>query len=601
MTYRARRQAKPGLRTRLGGLIEGEERQQLAVSLLFFGAIVAVLLMLVGAVAIAWYNDNLRPLGRVGSVEIGPGLLRAKVDLEQWRIERDQDRVTQAQINGEIDADTAQARLSALQQQSQALSTQALEDLIDVIYQSQLASQEGLSASPADVDARLAREFAGLERRHLLLIKVEPHAADAEAGPTVSEQHGALAKAQEALGKIDAGTDWATVAHDYSTDPTGPTGGDLGLVTRDAISDLEFMNVVFDLDQGGTTGIVRGDDGTYRIGRVIEIQTAPEETGLRDRLFESVSESSVRQLLTYEAAAAAVKDKITDQALAGTPEQVRIAVIYVEGLATGDPDEAEGEVNYSEIVFAPNDDILTAPDLPAEDQAWTAAQTEAQAAYDELAAITDIEQRKTRFADMAAELSDSDTGLDGGEVGFVTRNLPPTTVGDLLFTGTHQESDLVGGGPVRDEAAYYVLMFNERRDSPDARLQAVKDALVAPGADFNELARELSDGPEKDDGGEIGWLTRDQLATDIGDKVFPLDAGQVSEPIQVSQGYYFVKVEEKAARPLDPDQIPQIRASAYLTWYDEKKTAAEADGTIVRADEESVAPIDVTGGDQPTP
>ena len=111
----------------------------------------------------------------------------------------------------------------------------------------------------------------------------------------------------------------------------------------------------------------------------------------------------------------------------------------------------------------------------------------------------------------------------------------------------------------------------------------------------------MSDGPEAEDGGEIGWLTRDQLSTDIADKVFALAAGQVSEPIELGEGFYFIKAEEKAVRPLDPDQIPQIRATAFGNWYDEKKTAAEADGTIVRSGEESVAPTDVVGGDQEAP
>ena len=72
MTIRSRRQARPGLGTRLRALVEGEERQQAVVTALFIGTIVLVVLALLGAVGLAWYNDNLRPLARVGSVEIRP-------------------------------------------------------------------------------------------------------------------------------------------------------------------------------------------------------------------------------------------------------------------------------------------------------------------------------------------------------------------------------------------------------------------------------------------------------------------------------------------------------------------------------------------------
>jgi parvulin-like peptidyl-prolyl isomerase len=79
-------------------------------------------------------------------------------------------------------------------------------------------------------------------------------------------------------------------------------------------------------------------------------------------------------------------------------------------------------------------------------------------------------------------------------------------------------------------------------------------------------------------------LTKDQLSSDIGDKVFALTPGQVSDLIPLGGGQYFVKLEERATRPLDPDQVPNIRATAFDNWYSAKKTAAEDDGTITRAD-----------------
>ncbi len=583
MTFRPRRQVRPGVGTRVRRLFEGEERQQATLTVLFVGAIVLVVLALVGGVALAWYNDNLRPLAKVGSFEIGPQLMRDRVAFESWRIARDQDRVTEAQINGEIDAATASSRLQALDQQSQALATTGLDDLIDIVFQSQLAPAQGISVSDDQVTALLDKEVAGVEKRHMWEIVVKPLAADPTAGPTQSEQKKALDDASAALAAVNAGTDWATVAHQYSNGDSAPAGGDLGVATANKIPDLEFQKELFDLPLNGTTGIVKGADGAYRIGRVTEIVPASEQAGLRDQLFSRLSEASVRQLLNLESAAGQLHDKITNDALAATPDQARIAVIYIEGDVSDDPIAAQGEIDYSEIVFAPNDDLTAAADLPATDPAWTKAQQDAQAVYDQLKVITDAEQRKTTFASLAAQ-SDSDTGQDGGSVGFVTRDLPPTAVGDALFTGTFTSGDLVGTGPIKGDDGYYVIIFNEKRASVKDRIQAVKDALAAPGADFNEVATRLSEGPEKKDGGEIGWLTKDQLSSDIADKVFALTVGQVSDLIPLGGGQYFVKLEERATRPLDPDQIPNIRATAFDNWYTDKKTAAEDDGTITRAD-----------------
>ena len=583
MTFRPRRQSRPGIGTRIRRLFEGEERQQATLSFLFIGAIVIVILALVGSVALSWYNDNLRPLARIGTFEIQPQLMRDRAELESWRIGRDQDRVTEALQNGEIDQATAASRSQALQEQLNSLTTDGLEDLIDVIYQSQLAPAEGINVTPDQVDALLAKEFAGVEKRHMWEIVVKPIAADPLEGPTATEARHALELAQEALAAVNAGTDWATVAHQYSNGDSEPAGGDLGIASPNKILDLEFQRQLFELPLNGTTGIVRvtdvsGNLESYRIGRVTEILPAGEQAGLRDQLFERIPEASVRTLLEYEAAAAGLHDKITNDALAQTPEQARIAVIYIEGEPSDDP-----EVDYSEIVFAPDDTLDEPP--PADDPAWEKARTDAQAVYDELKAITDAETRKTKFAELAQE-SDSDTGQDGGAVGFVTRDSPPTAVGDALFTGTYAEGDLVGTGPIKAEDAYYVLLFNEARASVNARIQAVKDALAAPGADFNAVATELSEGPEQKDGGEIGWLTKDQLTEEIGNTVFGMTVGDVSDPTDIGGfGQYFIKLEEKMTRALDPDQIPNIRLSAFEEWYAEKKAAAEDDGTITRTDD----------------
>lgn len=586
MTFRPRRRSRLGIGARVRRLFEGEERQQATITALFVGAIVVVVLAMVGAIALAWYNDNLRALARVGSVEIQPQLVRDWVALETWRNARDQDRVTMALQNGEIDQPTASARLQSLADDLEALSTNALDDLIDTVFQSQLAPAEGITVTTDQVDALLAKEFAGVERRHMWEIVIKPVAADPAAGPTSTEQRAALEKAQQALAAINAGTDWATVAHEFSTGDSEPAGGDLGIATANKIDELEFERQMFALPLNGTTGIVRGIDGNYRIGRVTEILPAGEAVGLRDKLLSQVSEENVRKLLTYEVAATALRDKITNEALAETPEQARIAVIYIDGEVSTDPIATQGEVDYSEIVFAPGDSLDDTP--AANDPAWAKALADAQAIYDQLKAITDPEQRKIKFAELAQQQSDSDTGQDGGSVGFVTRDLPPTAIGDALFTGTFAESDIVGAGPIKGDDAYYVLLFNERRASVADRIQAVKDALAVPGADFSAVARELSEGPEKEDGGEIGWLTRDQLTKEIADTVFSLTVGTVSDPVTLGIGQYFIKLEEKMVRALDPDQIPSIRSTAFDDWFSEKKTAAEDDGTITRADGEGL-------------
>jgi parvulin-like peptidyl-prolyl isomerase len=598
MTLRARTSRQASRRTRLRRLFEGEERQQATVTALFVLVIGAIVLILLLAIGFDWYDKNVRPLARVGSVEVGPKLLTDRLRLEQWRIQQERNRLTQASINRDIDSATLATRTGELDQRASALQTTGLDDFVDLIYQSQLAGPEGVTVADADVNAAIAKEFNAIERRHVLAIFIEPGAGKPDTEDlTNTDRLAALQRAQDALSALQSGRPWADVAREFSTDPSAQNGGDYGVVSEIGVVDQGWGELLFDLPVGGTTEIVRGADGTYRIGQVTEIIDSPEEPGLRDELLKSVPEQSVREIVRFEVTADKLRDKITAAALTATPEQARIAIIYVEGLSSGDPEEAEGEVDYSEIVFAPKNDLEGAPDLPKEDPAWEAARVEAQAVYDELAALPAGDTRVARLREIAGTNSDSPSGEDGGAAGFTTRGIAPTEVGKALFDTPHEPGDLIG--PIRDEAAWYVLLFHERRESPDQRIAKVKEELAKPGADFAALARLYSDGPEADDGGEVGWVSRDQLAEELRDKVFALSAGQVTEPLELGEGNYFIKVEEKQTRPLDPDQIPEVRATAFDTWYGPKRDEAEANGVIVFADATDTTDEDlVPGGDE---
>ncbi len=470
------------------------------------------------------------------------------------------------------------------------------------MYQAQLAPDNGITVTDPDIDARYQQEISTAEQRHVYVVAIEPQAADATNGPTVAESQAALDAANQALADLNAGKDFAEVASTYGTDDKSKSGGDLGNVTQLAISDTTFGQQLFNQPLNGTTGIIRGDDGIYRIGRVTEITPGTLDTQLKNKLLANVSEQSVRQLLGYDIASERLQDKIVTDALAQTPEQAKLAVIYIEGLTTDTTTDTttnttDGEIDYSEIVFAPNNNLDTAPDLSPDDPAWAAAKTEADSIMAQLQAITDIDQRTTTFADIATNNSDDPTSSDGGSVGYVTRDIPPQAVSDALWNGTFNKGDLIG--PIKGDAGYYVLMFNGRRAPAADRLKSIQDALAQPNADFNAIAKQWSDGPEKDGGGELGWFTKDSLSSDISDQIWALAVGQVSDPIDLGGGgSYLVKVEDRATRPLDPDQQANARQTAFSDWYQALKDQATTDGTIT-----TITPIgsadSLSGGDLP--
>ena len=564
------------------GYSHDEDRQQFLVTALFAAAIALVVVILVAAVGLWYYDQNLRPLATVGGVELRPDLPRDRAALLQHRLTREEGRVRQAQINGEIDSATMSQRLQDLSNQANELATLSTEGLIDLVYQSQLAAQRGITVSDADIDARMADELGSVERRRVQAIFVEPTMADEEEGPTLAERRAALERAEQALAALESGRPWAEVAAEFSTDPSRDVGGEYGVVSDAATVDAAWAEALFDLAEGETTDIIAGSDGTYRIGRVTEILPRQEERHFLDDLLADLSLERYRQFLGWEVAADRLRDQIVGEVVSGTPEQLRLAHVYIaDTQPTGDAEAEEGEVHYSEILYAPNDDVIEAPDLPADDPAWTAAQAEADATAAELRAITDPAAMEERFRAIALEGSDAAiSGEEGGDAGFNTRGLLPDKVGEALFDTERQPGELIG--PVRDDAGFYILLFHERRGSPAERLQEVVDALAQPGADFAEIARQYSDADEAEEGGELGWFSREMLNEEIVDEVFGLDAGAVSEPIELGNGHHVFKVLEKAQRALDPDQVSLVRAGAFDRWYTPLKEDAEAQGVIVR-------------------
>jgi parvulin-like peptidyl-prolyl isomerase len=82
------------------------------------------------------------------------------------------------------------------------------------------------------------------------------------------------------------------------------------------------------------------------------------------------------------------------------------------------------------------------------------------------------------------------------------------------------------------------------------------------GEDFASLVRIYSEGPNRDNGGDWGWMTPDALRPELSQPAFALRAGEISNIIETEEGYYIIKaleVNNPAAPPLDQirDQVEQ--------------------------------------------
>jgi peptidyl-prolyl cis-trans isomerase SurA len=85
------------------------------------------------------------------------------------------------------------------------------------------------------------------------------------------------------------------------------------------------------------------------------------------------------------------------------------------------------------------------------------------------------------------------------------------------------------------------------------------------GADFGALAKENSQGPGAQDGGDLGFFKTSQLDKVLGKTVDSLPTGGVSEPIIREGGVQIIKVLEKREAGLRP--LSQVKEQIYDTLY----------------------------------
>jgi peptidyl-prolyl cis-trans isomerase SurA len=127
----------------------------------------------------------------------------------------------------------------------------------------------------------------------------------------------------------------------------------------------------------------------------------------------------------------------------------------------------------------------------------------------------------------------------------------------LVSTGTASTTATVAGGVQADDPAVLAAAQAKANDI-EAKLHA--------GGDFNQLARNFSDGPTAASGGELGQFKRGMLAKVLEDQTFGLKAGQFTEPIRTRQGFVILKVVGHVAGgiPQYKDVESQVEDNFYM-------------------------------------
>jgi len=90
--------------------------------------------------------------------------------------------------------------------------------------------------------------------------------------------------------------------------------------------------------------------------------------------------------------------------------------------------------------------------------------------------------------------------------------------------------------------------------------------------DFAEVAKELSEGPERAIGGDMGYFSLNQMIPEFQNAIAKMKVGDVSDIIKTQYGYHIIKLEDEKEPYLPPfnDIVDKVKNSYFKNLWDKK-------------------------------
>ena len=570
MTLRARPVAR---RRGRAGWDAGDRRNSL-INIGFFVAIGLSVLILLGYAAWSWYDGHFGAAATVNGQVITKDALINRIKIEDFNLGYVERRIQTLLALGRVSNDDAQRQLDIISQRRQQLASLTLERLVDVSLQASLAADNGVTVSDGDVDAQMLDLATTSEERHVWVIEVQPDADAITGEVSTLQRNEALLRAQKALAQLQSGVSWEDVARTVSDSGIAPQSGDLGWLAKESGYDVAFMDAVFAVGLNAPTGIVEGEDGVFRIGRVTE--SAGAEV---DQTFQQQIQDAGISLADYRVAARGdvVRKKLSDKIVAdlsAPSKQRHVLEIYLpEPNAATNP--AEEGVKVRHIVFAPNDDTTNAKDLPDTDPAWAKAKAEADAAYAEL------KLHPEKFDSMARTLSDERTAkVTGGKQPwyYVGSTVDAAFKTAILADGPH-------AGPAPAARQEHLRLARDPVHAPGGRRRQGLARIAQAEGDQRGRVPPARDRQQRGQGSE-GWrrhrLGRPQRARGrAGQGALRREhRHDVGRRRGRQRRHYLFWVLGEETRDATKDQLKIFKDSGFSDWYTKQKDAAKIDYNI---------------------
>jgi peptidyl-prolyl cis-trans isomerase C len=108
--------------------------------------------------------------------------------------------------------------------------------------------------------------------------------------------------------------------------------------------------------------------------------------------------------------------------------------------------------------------------------------------------------------------------------------------------------------PDQVRASHILLKIKAQEGTPEAdkeskenkaKLAAIRKDIIDKKKDFATAAKEFSDCPSKDKGGDLGFFSKDRMIPEFTKVAFSLKPGTISEPFKTNFGYHIMMVADK--------------------------------------------------------
>lgn len=169
-----------------------------------------------------------------------------------------------------------------------------------------------------------------------------------------------------------------------------------------------------------------------------------------------------------------------------------------------------------------------------------------------------LERQKLTESDLMRELERNDVLKKFMTDKFLDKAKP----GEAEMKKFYDDNPQLFTGQDQVKAAHILVAVDENASEADKKKAREKIDRAAKrvkgGEDFAKVAKEVSDCPSKEKGGDLGYFGHGQMVPEFETAAFALEPGQMSDVVETKFGYHVIKLEDKKTGDKVPyDQVKE--------------------------------------------